>query len=451
MGASAAGEARLAWTTSTQALLVGQDQSTNVALMTHSRGVMSPTCADGHRVAMVSTRLPPEGRTMARKRVKLVQRRKSQGFTQESLAEYLDVERSTVVRWETAETEPQPWQRPKLAAALNVTVGELQALLDEVVIAGTEPNDRMSYVLNNPTSVDLVTVAYLHERIRHLDESYDKTPSTALLGSAGQMHGQVTYLREHAANGRVRRALFQAEAESAIFMAQLIWDASQRRDRRGPITYLIQAINASRHARDPYAESYAVLRKSFVALYGEKDPDNGLALAQEAAEVAKLCSPSLAGLSFLHMAEGYAMRGDLTSCDDALKGAEAMLDRVGEHDPGAGFFTINEFNRLAGSCYLYLELPHRAEPILSETANALAAKKKSQAIALGNLALSLIRQRKLEEAASTMHQTIDAVELTRGGGGLNLAFAAGRELWAWRTEPLVRDINDRLLALMAAS
>ncbi len=80
----------------------------------------------------------------------------------------------------------------------------------------------------------------------------------------------------------------------------------------------------------------------------------------------------------------------------------------------------------------------------------LAAKKKSQAIALANLTLALIRQRKLDEAASTMHRAIDAVELTRGGGGLNLAFAAGRELRPWQHEPWAQDIQDRLLALMAA-
>jgi hypothetical protein len=84
------------------------------------------------------------------------------------------------------------------------------------------------------------------------------------------------------------------------------------------------------------------------------------------------------------------------------------------------------------------------------TTKALAGKKKSQAIALGNLTLSLIRQRKLDEAAATMHRTIDAVELTRGGGGLNLAFAAGRELRQWGDEVWVQDINDRLLALMVA-
>lgn len=78
-------------------------------------------------------------------------------------------------------------------------------------------------------------------------------------------------------------------------------------------------------------------------------------------------------------------------------------------------------------------------------------KTKSQAIVLANLTLSLIRQNKLDQAVATMHQTIDVVELTRGGGALNLAFSAGRELTPWRAEARVHDINDRLLALMASA
>jgi hypothetical protein len=144
------------------------------------------------------------------------------------------------------------------------------------------------------------------------------------------------------------------------------------------------------------------------------------------------------------------MTDDLKACEEALKQAEAQFGRVDADDVAAEYYTINEFNRLAGSCYLFLDLPERAEPILRATAKSLVAKKKSQAIALGNLTLSLIRQYKLDEAAAALHRTIDAVELTRGGGGLNLAFAAGRELRQWQREPWVHEINGRLLALMAA-
>ncbi|MFD5572974.1 helix-turn-helix transcriptional regulator [Streptomyces cadmiisoli] len=385
---------------------------------------------------------------MAAKRLGLARRRKAAGHTQESLAEFLGVERSTVGRWESADTEPQAWLRPKLARALRVSSDELQALLDDITIADARPSERMTYALENPASADLMVVAYLHGQLRNLDESYDQEASTALLGRAGQLHGQVRFLRENVASPRVRRALYEVEAGSSTLMGQLVWDVSQRRDDHAPVEYLKEAIDAARHARDSATEAYATLRMSFVALYGEKNPVRGVTLAEQAADAAHLVSPSLSGLSLLHVAEGYAMTGNLNECEAALRKAEAQFDRVHPDDVAAPFYTANEYNRLAGSCYLFLDLPERAEPILRMTSRALASKKKSQAIALGNLTLALIRQGKLDEAAATMHRTIDAVELTRGGGGLNLAFSAGRELRQWRTEPWAQEINDRLLALM---
>jgi len=66
---------------------------------------------------------------MPARRHRLTQRRKMVGFSQERLAEAVGVDRSTVVRWERAETEPQPWHRPRLAAALKISVEELANLL----------------------------------------------------------------------------------------------------------------------------------------------------------------------------------------------------------------------------------------------------------------------------------------------------------------------------------
>ncbi|GIH04349.1 hypothetical protein Rhe02_24160 [Rhizocola hellebori] len=52
------------------------------------------------------------------------------GLSQEALAEQLGVDRTTVIRWERGQSEPQPWQRPNLAMALKVSVEELAVLLD---------------------------------------------------------------------------------------------------------------------------------------------------------------------------------------------------------------------------------------------------------------------------------------------------------------------------------
>lgn len=74
---------------------------------------------------------------MASRRQELSQRRKAVGFTQESLAEYLGVERSTVIRWEAGDSEPLPSIRPNLARALQVSIDQLAELLTASEIAAT--------------------------------------------------------------------------------------------------------------------------------------------------------------------------------------------------------------------------------------------------------------------------------------------------------------------------
>ena len=51
------------------------------------------------------------------------------GFTQESLAEHLSIDRSTIGRWERGTQAPQPWQRPDLATSLRISLTELDDIL----------------------------------------------------------------------------------------------------------------------------------------------------------------------------------------------------------------------------------------------------------------------------------------------------------------------------------
>ncbi|MGH3900863.1 MAG: helix-turn-helix transcriptional regulator [Pseudonocardiaceae bacterium] len=68
---------------------------------------------------------------MKAKRWALAERREVMGRTQETLAEFVGVEPTTVGRWERGETSPQPWCRPKLADALAVSLEELDCMLAE--------------------------------------------------------------------------------------------------------------------------------------------------------------------------------------------------------------------------------------------------------------------------------------------------------------------------------
>jgi hypothetical protein len=76
-------------------------------------------------------------------------------------------------------------------------------------------------------------------------------------------------------------------------------------------------------------------------------------------------------------------------------------------------------------------------------------QSKAQAVVLGNLALALIRQGQLDEAAGRLHQAMGVIQLNWGAGGLNLSLSAAWELRPWRSVPAVQDVNDRLLTLMS--
>src|SRR5687768_4031173 len=67
---------------------------------------------------------------MARWRSATPRRREAMGYTQESLANLLEVDRVSVGRWDRLENSPDPLIQPRLAAALKITPAELIELLD---------------------------------------------------------------------------------------------------------------------------------------------------------------------------------------------------------------------------------------------------------------------------------------------------------------------------------
>lgn len=309
---------------------------------------------------------------------------------------------------------------------------------------------RLHRALRNPSSVDLVTVAHLRQRVQDLDQRYDHVPSTTLLADAGQALGHVDILAAHA-SGRIAKDLRLVKAEAATLMGQLTWDASQRKDHRTPIVYLDQAIAAARDIGDPSARGYALLRKAYVALYGERSPRAGLSLTEQTSETVNGISDVLSGLADLHAAEAHAMLGDTHACEKALSQADTHFGQIVPSDIAAHLYSPHQFDRLAGSCYLFLGDHRRAEHILTRATRSLRSPSKSGALVLANLSLSHLHQGNLEPATDALHRALDVVEVTRGGGGLNLVAGVGRELRPWRTHPAVQNAYDRLLSLMAAA
>jgi transcriptional regulator with XRE-family HTH domain len=384
---------------------------------------------------------------MSRRR-RLAQRRRLVGCSQEHLAERLGVDRSTVVRWEAGETEPSPWLRPRLARALRISFDALDELIVESVDGNHKPDGSRANTRRREQP-GIVTVAQLSQTLQDLDDRYDLEPSAALVAEAGECLGAIGLLQAQAKTSRARRDLLALEAEAAAFMGLLVWDASHRRDQVSARAHFQRSRTAAQRLGHPAAEALAVLRLCFVALYGDKDTRAGLTLAQQAAELAHPSSPVLAGLAALHAAEAHATLDQGRDCKQALLVAERQFDRVRADDPAADWFTPSHYDRLAGSCWLSLGRYEDAEAALEATVRMAPTASKARAIALGNLAQARLGQRRVGDATDTLHEAIDVIETTRGGGGFTVVFAAARRLRPWDDDPRVRDVNDRLFSVIA--
>jgi transcriptional regulator with XRE-family HTH domain len=363
-------------------------------------------------------------------------------------AEHLGLPARTISKWEAAGARrtPRPEQQQLLDLVLQ-RADDGQRARFEAALGVHLP---VEVFVSSGQQLDLVAVAGLRERVRSLVSSYDVTPSVALVAPATQLQARVMDWRGVAV-GRVRRELFGVEAEVSILLGQLVWDASQRRDHTTPAQHFAHAAVVAREVEDAVTEAYAILRQAFLALYGKPDPVGGRALAARAATLSRRRSPVLAGLALLHVAEAEAMLGDRRACERALHHAELALAARTDLDPAADQYSPAQAGRLSGSCYLSLRLPERAVAHLADTAQLMGNERKVSALVMGNLALAHIACRDLEAATAWLHDAIDELERTRGGGGLNVVFKAGRQLHPWRAEPLVYEVQDRLLGLMATA
>lgn len=102
---------------------------------------------------------------MAVRRTELARVRKAAGYSQESLAEAMGVDRSTVVRWDAGTTEPFPYQQPKLARLLGVDTVTLRTLLYPSEIAVSAPTDVQPWYAPIATEDDELEALELMRRV----------------------------------------------------------------------------------------------------------------------------------------------------------------------------------------------------------------------------------------------------------------------------------------------
>ncbi|OXM59873.1 helix-turn-helix transcriptional regulator [Amycolatopsis vastitatis] len=280
---------------------------------------------------------------MAAKRTRLARARKAAGYTQEALAEALDTDRSTIVRWEAGETEPLPHKRLKLAQALKVTASGLEDLLAESLASPaiaewgsmpTEaevPSDPMKRrtlmkwgvaatattgigieVFGSIGMADVQRLQRTTERLCNLDHRHGGETlwqaGVATVREANLMLEQGSY------RASVGQAMLEATGDLQIRTGWLACDAGRHEVARASFT---DALTISRQAGDGEIETRALAGLGFQSnLVGR--PREGLRFSRAAEDAARNLGPS----------SRMTARAASGAVDGAVEAADEVLDAI---------------------------------------------------------------------------------------------------------------------------
>ena len=125
------------------------------------------------------------------RRERLIAARKAAGKSQERVAELVGVDRTTVGTWERGEYTPRPDQRAAYAEAIDVTLGELAAMLSSLPDrAGETPDWVVNYLASEQSASELRA----HEPRAVFGLLQSPAYVEALVGSVGDGGVSASYL-----------------------------------------------------------------------------------------------------------------------------------------------------------------------------------------------------------------------------------------------------------------
>ncbi|MFJ6725781.1 helix-turn-helix domain-containing protein [Streptomyces sp. NPDC091281] len=361
---------------------------------------------------------------MTSRRRRLAERRKTCGYNQEEFAEAVGVDRSTVQRWEGGKTDPQPWQRPRIAKALAVTSAELDALL--VPDAYAPPQSRTAWLSDMPSDSDdefdalelarrvsasdvgKETLSRLEHAFDELAMKYPMSPPQDLLERVRKHSAYVSHLMDARMTLAEQRRLYVVGGWFQLLGATLHIDLKQE---HAATARLQTAATLAQHADHREIEAWCYETDAWRVL-----TDGEYARALELSQVAQQLAPAGTSAAIQATAQEGRARARLgegadtyAAIDRVQRMASAMVPRMGtehhyQYDPGKALAytatTLAWVGDPAAEDY--------ARQVIARLAPADDVEKWPRRVASANidLALALLGGDRLDEACNAAQRAI---------------------------------------------
>lgn len=340
------------------------------------------------------------------KRTRLAQRRRTLGFSQERLAEQLGVDRTTVIRWERGETEPQPWQRPNLAAALTVSLDELDTLLTTRSPDSPRQIVPPLAILSAGTSDAPDDLAAM-QSFRMADRQV----------GGGHLYATVTGYLQHTVAPRLFGINMSAENDSLFAAAAGLtemagWMAHDAGRDEAAEQHFHRAFGLSFAGKDAQLGAHILASLSHLSHY-RRQPEHAVDFAQRGRQnlAAGHPHPGVQSRLFAMEARGHAVLRQQEECTKQLLLAERTLEgEPGEtSSPWVSNFDHAALAAEAARCFRDLGQLDSAKRYAEQVvALRPADRPRSRAFAQLMLVSVLITQGQIDEACMMAREALDA-------------------------------------------
>lgn len=410
----------------------------------------------------------------------LKERRRKVGYSQEKLAEHLQVDRKTISRWEAGSSEPQPDVRPRLAAALKVDLDQLDTLIAEPRAGASrapasEPPPRG--VPSAGVSDDMIRREFLrliavtgalvavdspaeaageaevpHAMNGHLWQIYQMARSKRSVYPV--VHDQLQVLSESLARPDAhQRSLFVAAGDLFQLSGELAFDRNSYTDAAAAYT-LAASVSKEAQAWDLWACS--LVRHAYVDVYAGNYAQAVTTLTA-AERIAKRGDHQMSTRHWVAavQAEAYAGLGKnhFDDCERAMETAEKVADGALSNGGWLRF----DGSRLAeerGARYVQLGRLDLAEQTLQaalkQDALAPGLSLRRRGAVLTDLAAIGAKRHDVDQLVSYAHQALDLARASSSGYIVRRLSALRADFPSLDGDPRVAELDAELGALNAS-
>jgi tetratricopeptide (TPR) repeat protein len=311
-------------------------------------------------------------------------------------------------------------------------------------IINTDAWEKLSLALDNPYHTDKATLTHLEAVTNAHWELYRSAIAKAdLLSSVSGHLFTVTQLLRDTQPLDIQNRLCCIASNTAQILGEVYFDMGETKTAE---TYYTLAIELAHEVDNHALKAIALGRTGFLSIYNGKY-EKALPTLREAFSLAEgtTTGKTKAWIAMME-AETLSNLKRKNACFSMLEKTESVFeqdripDGADKHWTG---FTQSTMAGYKGICYMRLELPTNAQPLLNAALEALPpGPTRRKALVLSDLATTYVQQKEVEKACEVATQALLCAAQTKSSRALTRIQEFQKRLQEWRDTKYVKRFNE---------